>query len=443
MKLYVSVRLKFAATLFIATVWFALCASLSRPWVDELALIVPHAAALFLVATIALIPGFMYAFIVVSLIIDRRPPLKPIDHYPALSVLIAAFNEEEQIQECIESVLKQDYPAELEIIVIDDGSIDRTLSVLKSLPFPQIKIIAAKHGGKANALNLGLHAAKNDLLVTIDADTYLYRNALQRIVGRLLADPVETVAVAGAVLVRNSRSSMIARMQEWDYFHGIAAAKRIQSLYQGTLVAQGAFSLFRKKAVLEAGGWPSKVGEDIVLTWALLKRGNRIGFAEDAICFTNVPSTYRIFYHQRRRWARGMIEGFKQHPEVLIRPRLSTFFIYWNLLFPVLDLVYLFVFLPGLVAALFGYRFIAGPMTLAVLPLALLMNYIVFYLQNNMFHSRGLIVRRNFGAFFWYALCYQMVMVPACVVGYLSEIMSLRKQWGTKWTPARVPGSPR
>ncbi len=437
MKLYVPVRLKFLFTLSVAAIWFALCFSLARPWTNELSAIVPHPVAIFLVATIALIPGFMYAFIITSLVVDRRPPLKPLLQYPSLSVLIAAFNEEEQIQECVESVLKQEYPGELEIIVIDDGSTDSTLSVLKSLSLPQLKIIEANHGGKANALNLGLHAAKHDLVVTIDADTYLYRNALQRIAGRLLADPPETVAVAGAVLVRNSRGSMVARMQEWDYFHGITAAKRIQSLYQGTLVAQGAFSLFRKKAVLEAGGWPDQVGEDIVLTWALLKRGNRIGFAEDAICFTNVPATYRIFYHQRRRWSRGMIEGFKQHPEVLLTPRLSTFFVYWNLLFPVLDVVYLLVFLPGLAAALFGYRFIAGPMTLAVLPLALLMNYIMFYVQNKMFRSRGLTVRRNFAAFFWYALCYQMVMVPACVAGYVSEIMSLRKQWGTKWTNAQ------
>ncbi len=443
MKLYFPVRIKFLLTLALAALWFCVCFFLARPWIAELSSIVPHMVALFLVATIALIPGFMYAFIVISLLLDRRPPLKPLLQYPSLSLLIAAFNEEEQIRECIESVLKQEYPGELEIIVIDDGSTDRTLTVLKELSLPGIRVVAADHGGKANALNLGLQAARHDLVVTIDADTYLYRNALKLIVGRLLADPPETAAVAGAVLVRNSRSSMIARMQEWDYFHGIAAAKRIQSLYQGTLVAQGAFSLFRKKAVLEAGGWPDKVGEDIVLTWALLKRGYRIGFAEDAVCFTQVPGTYRIFYHQRQRWSRGMIEGFKQHPEVLMTPRLSTFFVYWNLLFPVLDLVYLFVFLPGLAAALLGYYFIAGPLTLAVLPLAMLMNYLMFSVQKKMFLSRGLKVRQNAAAFWWYALCYQMVMVPACVAGYLSEMMSLRKQWGTKWSSPRVPGPTR
>ncbi len=434
MKLYFPVRLKFIITVIVAALWFFFCATWAQPWINQLSLIVPRQLAVFLILTIALIPGFMYAFTLFSLIMDRRPAQKPLEQYPPLTVLIAAYNEEEQLRGCVESVLKQDYPAQLEIIVVDDGSTDRTLTILNSFPDPRIRVIAVDHGGKANALNRGLPLSSYDLVVTIDADTYLYKQALQRIVGRLLTDPTNTVAVAGTVLVRNSRESMITRMQEWDYFHGIASAKRIQSLYQGTLVAQGAFSLFRKQAVLEAGGWPDKIGEDIVLTWALLRRGGRIGFAEDAVCFTTVPTKYGIFYQQRRRWSRGMIEGFKSHPHVLLIPRLSTLFIYWNLLFPVLDVVYLFVFLPGLVAAFFGHYFIAGPTTLAVLPLALLLNYIMFHVQQRMFLSRGLKVRRNFVAFIWYAFCYQIVMVPACVAGYASEIMSLKKQWGTKWT---------
>jgi len=438
LKIYVPVRLKFLFALIVASLWTAFCASLARPWISELSSIMPQPAAAFLVAAIALVPGFMYAFILASLAVDRRPRQKPLREYPPLTVLIAAFNEEERIQECIESVMKQGYPGKLEVIVVDDGSTDRTVGILKSLPYPQVRIIEAEHGGKSNALNRGLQASSHDLVATLDADTYLYKHALARVVGRLLADPPQTVAVAGTVLVRNSRGSMIARMQEWDYFHGIASAKRMQSLYQGTLVAQGAFSLFRRQAVLAAGGWPDKIGEDIVLTWALLKRGGRIGFAEDAVCFTTVPDTYRMFYRQRHRWSRGMIEGFKHHPEVLVSPRLSTFFVYWNLFFPLLDSVFLLVFLPGLVAALFGSYYIAGPMTLAVLPLSLLLNYVMFLVQRRMFLSRGLKVRRNFGAFLWYAFAYQMFMVPACVAGYISEIISLRRQWGTKWTGAHA-----
>ena len=88
-------------------------------------------------------------------------------------------------------------------------------------------------------------------------------NALTRIVERMLSDPPGTEAVAGSVLVRNSRRNVLTKAQEWDYFHGIAAVKRMQSMYHGTLVAQGAFSLYEREALREVGGWPDCVGEDM------------------------------------------------------------------------------------------------------------------------------------------------------------------------------------
>ena len=182
----------------------------------------------------------------------------------------------------------------------------------------------------------------------------------------------------------------------------------------------------------EGGGWPDKIGEDIVLTWALLDKNHRIGYAENAVAFTNAPDTYKGFFRQRRRWSRGMIEGFKTHPTVLFKPRFSALFISWNLFFPLIDSVYLFVFTPGLIAALWGYYFIAGPMTLAVLPLALLNNFVMFRIQRKMFVGRGLKVRRNFSGFLWYLLVYQFVMAPACIAGYAAEVIGLRKSWGTK-----------
>ena len=93
------------------------------------------------------------------------------------------------------------------------------------------------------------------------------------LVERYLSDPPNTRAVAGTMLVRNSRANWVTRAQEWDYFHGIAAIKRVQSLYQGTLVAQGAFSIYDRATLIEVGGWADCVGEDIVLTWAMLREG--------------------------------------------------------------------------------------------------------------------------------------------------------------------------
>lgn len=141
--------------------------------------------------------------------------------------------------------------------------------------------------------------------LTVDGDSYLYKDALKNIVERFVNDPPHTAAVAGCILERNSRANWLAKAQEWDYFHGIACIKRIQSLFQETLVAQGAFSVYRKSVLQEAGGWPDCVGEDIVLTWAILKRGYRVGFCEDACAFTNVPATLGQFIRQRQRWSRG------------------------------------------------------------------------------------------------------------------------------------------
>ena len=132
------------------------------------------------------------------------------------------------------------------------------------------------HGGKAKALTAALRQVD-----TVDGDGRrgypLMADSLRRIVARLAISPPDTVAVAGAVFVRNSRNNFITRAQEWDYFLGIASVKRQQGLFQGTMVAQGAFSVYRTKALKQAGGWPDRIGEDIVLTWAMMVEGGRVG----------------------------------------------------------------------------------------------------------------------------------------------------------------------
>ncbi|MEG1456614.1 MAG: glycosyltransferase family 2 protein, partial [Comamonas sp.] len=220
-----------------------------------------------------------------------------------------------------------------------------------------------KNVGKANALNAALKLVDTPLTLTVDGDSYLFKNALLHLVQRYVSDPPNTRAVAGAVLVRNSRANLVTKVQEWDYFHGIAAIKRLQSMYQGTLVAQGAFSAYDTAVLKGMGGWPHTVGEDIVVTWGILRQGWRVGFAENACLFTNAPDTWRQFIRQRQRWSRGLIEAFKMHWPMLFQWRMSLLFIWWNLLFPYLDLVYTVFFIPGLVLALFGIYWIAGPMT--------------------------------------------------------------------------------
>lgn len=440
-RIYLSVRAKFAIAIAAALLWTLFSVWVSASWLEELGAVTHPLFALVAITFIAYVPGFMNAFMVSTLLLDRRPERVQQPIYPGVSILIAAYQEEDALADTLQSIAAEDYPGPLEVLVLNDGSTDRTaeaaqqaahaLTAARSLDIRVINF--PRNRGKAAVLNSGLAEAKHGLIVTIDADSWLRQDALTDIVERLLSDPPNTQAVAGAILVRNTRDSLIAGAQEWDYFHGIAAVKRMQSMYHGTLVAQGAFSIYRREALNAVGGWPECVGEDIVLTWAMLKRGYRIGYAEDAIVFTNAPTTFRQFALQRKRWSRGLIEALHHHEDLLFKPRMSTMFIWWNLLFLPLDVVYSFIFIPGvLLAIFFGVFWIAGPMTLAVIPLAGLWNLIIYRAQARMIRNQGVRIRHHFGGLTLYLAAYPVLMMPISVWGYGSEIAGLRKNWGTK-----------
>lgn len=440
-RFYLSVPAKFVIAILVAISWTTLSVYLSLPWLDELSVVIGRGAAIALIVFIAYVPGFMNAFLICSILLDRRPPRLHPESLPAVSILVACYNESENIADTLTSLARQDYPAEFEVLLLNDGSTDDTVEVARQTianltehnPRVRFNIVDYKeNAGKAAVLNRGLEIAAHDLIVTVDGDSWLYLTALRRIVERKLSDPPNTQAVAGAVLVRNSRVNWITRVQEWDYFHGIAAVKRMQSMYHGTLVAQGAFSLYEKQALKDVGGWPECVGEDIVVSWALLERGARIGYAEDAMLFTHVPQRLKQFALQRKRWSRGLMEAFNHHWRLLFKRRMTTLFIWWNLLFLPLDLVYTFAFIPGIVMALFGIYYIVGIMTIAVLPLAFLWNAIIYRVQKKMLTQQGLRVRRNPIGLFSYIVIYSLVLQPVCVGGYIAELIGLRKQWDTK-----------
>ena len=434
-QIYFSVQLKFVVALIGAGFWTVFSIWIAQDWMYDLSVYVGDFVAVFLIYGIAIIPGFMNSFAALSLMMDRRPKRQPLSSYPGITILVAAYNEAACIKDTLVSIGQQKYPGPLQVIVINDGSQDATADIVGKAQsrFPWLTLLdLKKNAGKAHALNEGLKLAQHDLVITVDADSYLHRVALVNIVERYIADPPNTRAVAGKILVRNSRENLLTKTQEWDYFLGIAATKRLQSLYQGTLVAQGAFSIYDRNALIEVGGWPECVGEDIVLTWALLKAGYRVGHCEDACLFTNAPTTLRVFVKQRQRWARGMIEAFIKHPSILIKPRLSTFFIYWNLFFPWLDIAFTFGFMPGLILACFGHYWIVGIMTLVLLPMAFLLGLLNYSIERRMFEDLELKVRKNFIGFLLYVLTYSFLLQPASILGYLDEVLRTRKTWGTK-----------
>ncbi len=432
-------RPQFLIALAFACAWTLFSIWVSQPWLGDLGNLAHPLTALAVLTFVAYVPGFMNAFLLSSLLMEPRPRRRRQLRYPGITVLIAAYQEEEAIAQTLESVRDSGYPGRIEIIVVDDGSADGTsaavgycqAALFAGTPDRELRLIRLERNrGKAMALNVGLERAGNELVVTIDADTHLQPGSLAAIVDRLLSGPPEMAAVAGAVLVGNARESLIAGAQQWDYFHGIAAVKRMQSMYGGTLVAQGAFSIYRRQALLDAGGWPDTVGEDIVLTWAMLEAGHRIGYAAGAIAWTHAPPTFGALARQRKRWARGMIEALAHHKALLLKPRLSTMFIWWNLLFISLDLGFTLVFIPGLVLAFCGIYWLAGPITLLVLPLAALWNLVIFRIQMRMLRRAGIEMERSLSGFALFALAYPLLMQPVSLWGYVAELTGRRKEWG-------------
>jgi biofilm PGA synthesis N-glycosyltransferase PgaC len=431
-RFYIPLSVRVVLTFAAGLAWVCFSLWLSRHWIASLAQDISTPAAILLVAGIALIPGYLNIQLLASILLDRAPPLRFDVSFPAVTLLIAAFNEEATIAETLDYVLRSDYPSDFEVVVVDDGSADRTREIVAEYAKrdARVRLLAVAHGGKANALTAALASVTSPLVATIDADTLLMRYSLRRAVARLLASPPDTVAVAGAVLVRNSRENLLTRAQEWDYFLGIASVKRGQALLQGTLVAQGAFSVYDTTALRLAGGWPNKIGEDIVLTWRMLCQGGRSVFEPTAVAFTEVPSNWRAFARQRRRWARGMIEGLRDHGLSLLK--LMNFYshsVAGNFLFPFLDACFTFAFIPGVILALTGNFAIVGLMTLMVLPLNALLGGVMFMRQRHVFDAVSLKVRKNARGLLFYFFCYQFAMSPISLSGHVLETVRARRVW--------------
>ncbi len=420
----------FAALL--AGAWLGISWWLAIPWAGDLGHLVGIAPAWLIIGGVALAPGFMNAFQMTSLLLRPAGQYVEPDQYPPVTVLVAAFNEAANIAETLTSILEQHYPGEVEIIVIDDGSADGTADIVIR-HFKTVRLIVQPMNfGKASALNIGLSKASHGLIVTVDADCWLHVDAIRLLVSEYLNGQPMTGAVAGAVFVRNPEASWVSRMQYWDYFHGIAATKRTQAAYGGTLVAQGAFSIYRAEILRSIGGWPDCVGEDIVVTWAILQKGFFVGYAENALCLTRVPETLGALIRQRARWARGMFEALRCHPRILLKRRLSTALIYCNLLFPWIDFTFTFFFLPGIILALFGYFWLVGPITLALIPTALLMGCVMYRMSARIFKMQGLRIERDISALIGYTFAYGFINHPASLRGYSAEVFGARKTWGTK-----------
>jgi len=432
-RFYVPVAYKFFAAVLLAGCWVGGSVWISMPWVADLSGTVGIVAAWIIVFLIAYLPGAVVAFLTVSLMLDRQPPKTVVASTEVVTIIIAARNEVQGIGLTVASLEHVRYPAGFRVILADNGSTDGTAAVARSAAVSagiDLRVVRNERPGKSHALNTALLAVDTRYVVTVDADTILHRDALVNIVARLESAPPDTVAVAGSVLARNSRSNLLTRMQEWDYYLGIAAVKRMQGLYQATLVAQGAFSLYRTAAVRSVGGWPDAIGEDIVITWRLMEGGQRVYFEPSAVAFTDVPDGLSVFMRQRSRWARGMLEGLRAVPPWRQTRRLTRVIAGVDLLIPLLDVGYVFIWMPGVLLFFLGYPLIVSMWTLAVLPVTMLIyGGLRRYQSRNVFTPLDLRVRRNRFGYVAFLLGYQVLCSTASLVGYAQWVAGSRRRW--------------
>lgn len=248
--------------------------------------------------------------------------------YPPLSVLVPAYNEEKVIARTIEGLINTDYPHK-EIIVIDDGSKDGTLKIANRYK-SEVKVLHKENGGKASALNYGLAFANGEIIVIVDADTIIGRNALKQVIKGFEVDD-KVAAVAGNVKVRN-RMNWITWCQALEYVAGIEIIRRAFDFFGSITIVPGALGAFRKTALEEAGTYhKDTLVEDFDTTIKVLKLGFVIQGSTAATAYTEAPQTLHDFYKQRKRWYRGNVQVLTRHMNTLFNPRFA--FLY-KLAFP-------------------------------------------------------------------------------------------------------------
>lgn len=423
----------FLISIIFALLCLIISTFISINWINDIACYFGYFLAIYLVTFISLIPGFNYVFTFVSLFCNKNNKKICNKQNEDVTILIPVYNSKKTIEETIKSIKKQKYNGNIYINIIDDGSIDGSLELLRRMDSKgNINLIESEHIGKALALNKGLQCVCTDYVITVDSDTVLHPLAVQNIMSKLIDSDEKTVATAGCIFVKNAKKSFVTKLQEWDYTLGIFGVKMLQGNYNSTLVAQGAFSAYKTKVLKEIGGWQNCVGEDIVLTWKLLSKGYIINFAKNAIAFTEVPEKWVKLGKQRKRWARGMIEAFKR-VKVLTSKKLnikSKILMCLNIFFPFIDLA-LLIFVPlGLILLLLGNSLLIGWISLLVIPLGLLLCLLIETKRKNMLKEIDCrLEKRSKLAFIAYILVYAFALAPFCLIGYISELVNCRKEW--------------
>lgn len=321
---------------------------------------------------------------------EQFKSILPSDYYVPISIIVPAYNEEITVVDTVRSLLTLEYRA-YEIIVVDDGSKDRTTEVLakafdmhlvhrpirrqvdcqreefiyetRAQKVP-LTLIRKKNGGKADTLNMGINAANFPYFICMDADSVLQYDSLRRIVQPVLADG-NVVAVGGIVRISNDVElengrvqryrlprNILAFMQVLEYDRSFLASRILFDRFNGSLIISGAFGLFKKATVIAVGGYDRKtLGEDMELVVKLHEYCTSnsipysIRYASDAICWTQAPERLRDLCKQRRRWHLGLFQSMYKHRTMFSNHRFGAvsfvsylYFLIYELLSPFIEI---------------------------------------------------------------------------------------------------------
>lgn len=358
---------------------------------------------------------------------------------PPVSIIAPAYNESLTIVDSVRSFLLLTYP-KYEIIVVNDGSLDSTLEklieafqldparipyddklsttpirgVYRSQLHENLVVIDKKNGGKADALNVGIGFASHDLFCAVDSDSVLEADALFHVAVPFIEDPRRTIAVGGTIRVANGCSirhsrvesvglprNPIALIQVVEYIRAFLCGRVGWNSFNSTLVISGAFGMFNKQAVREAGGYlEGSIGEDMELIVRLhrLMRAKRkrseyaIVYIPDPVCWTEAPSTLGTLYRQRNRWQRGLADTLSKNLSLLFNPRFGALGLFAMPYF-------FFVELLGPLVEVFSYLAIVTAWSLGILDQELLaLFFLVGVLYGAMMSVASLVLEERYFA---------------------------------------------
>ncbi len=253
----------------------------------------------------------------------RKIELKKWEDWPAVTVIIPAYNEEKTIAKTIESVLKLDYPKEkLKVIVVNDGSKDRTLEIARRYEENGVLVLSQKNRGKAVALNHGLKHVDSEFFACLDADSFVRRDTLKKMMRYFTSEEVSAVCPLMKV---NNPKNLLQKLQWLEYIL-YAFLKKIYAAMNTVHVTPGPFSVYRTKVVKKLGGFDeNSIVEDQEIAWRMQRHHYTIRQSMDGEVLTNAPRTLKELYRQRRRWYVGSLQTIWKYRDMIFNRRYGDF----------------------------------------------------------------------------------------------------------------------